>query len=160
MKRYAPRKRGTIYAALDRAIDDLGGVDKVADVLERSPDWVYSAANPHREEGKKAVLSWPQARALARAGALSIAEDMAHEAGGVFMPPIPATSPTALHGALAEYLSEHGQAVSEIVKRAADGVIDKADAAAALPELDDALRTLMAVRALLERVANSGEALR
>jgi len=160
MKRYAPRKRGTLHAALTRAIEELGGADKVADVLERSPDWVYSAANPHRDENKKGVVTWAMARALVRAGALSIAEDMAHEAGGVFMPPIPAASPTALHGALADYLNEHGQAVSEIVKRAADGVIDKADAAAALPELDDALRTLMAVRALLERVANSGEALR
>lgn len=159
MKRYAPRKRGTLYAALTKAMDDLG-VEKVADVIEQSPGWVYDAANPHRDKDKQGVLSWPQARALARAGALSIAEDMASEAGGVFMPPIPPTSPSALHGALAEYLNEHGQAVSEIVKRAADGEIDQADAEAALPELDDALRTLMAVRAMLERVAKTGESLK
>lgn len=160
MKRYSQRKRGTLHAALTRAIEDLGGVDKVADVLERSPDWVYSAANPHRDEGKKAVLSWPQARALARAGALSIAEDMAAEAGGAFMPPLPPQAPAALHGALAAWISEHGQAVAEIVKRAADGVLDRRDAEAALPEIDDELRTLMEVRAMLERVAKTGEALR
>jgi UDP-N-acetylglucosamine:LPS N-acetylglucosamine transferase len=129
-------------------------------VIDESPGWVYDASNPRRDKEKQGVLTWAQARALARAGAVSIAEDMASEAGGVFMPPIPASSPAALHGALAAYLNEHGQAVSEIVKRAADGEIDKADADAALTELDDALRTLMAVRALLARVAATGEALR
>lgn len=160
MKRYAPRKRGTLHAALTRAIDELGSADAVGDVIQRPPGWVYDAANPHRPDGKKATVSWADARALARAGAMSIAEDMAAEAGGVFMPPIPSTSPAALHGALAAYLSEHGQAVAEIVKRAADGEIDKADAEASLSELDDALRTLMAVRSLLEAVATTGEALR
>lgn len=160
MKRYSARKRGTSHAALTKAIDDLGGADKVGDVIDQSPGWVYDAANPHRPAGKATSLSWAQARALARAGAFSIAEDMAAEAGGVFMPPIPATSPTALHGALAAYLNEHGQAVSEIIRRAADGEFDQPDADAALPELDDALRTLMTVRALLERVAKTGEALR
>jgi len=159
MKRYAPRKRGTLYAALTGAINALG-VEKVADVIEQSPGWVYDAANPHRDKDKQGVLTWAQARALARAGALSIAEDMATEAGGVFMPPIPAQSPAALHGALSAYLNEHGQAVSEIVKRVADGEVDQADADAVLPELDDALRTLMAVRALVEQVARTGEALR
>lgn len=160
MKRYAPRKRGTLHAALTTAVEELGGAEKAGDVIERSPGWIYDAANPHRPDGKKATLTWADARALARAGALAIAEDMAAEAGGVFMPPIPSTSPAALHGALAAYLNEHGQAVSEIVKRAADGEVDRADAEAALPELDDALRTLMAVRALLESVATTGEALR
>jgi len=160
MKRYSPRERGTMQDALTKAIGELNGVDKVADVIDQAPGWVYDAANPHRPKGKAASLSWAQARALARAGCLSIAEDMASEAGGAFMPPVPSTSPAALHAALAAYLNEHGQAVAEIIKRAADGEIDTADAQAALPELDDALKTLMAVRALLERVAKTGEALR
>lgn len=159
MKRYSERKRGTLHAALKRAVDDLG-VDRVADVIGEKPGWVYDAANPHRVDGKRATVSWAQARALARAGALSIAEDMAAEAGGVFMPPLPSQAPAALHGALAAWISEHGQAVAEIVKRAADGVLDRADAEAALPEIDDELRTLMAVRAMVERVALTGEALR
>lgn len=159
MKRYSQRKRGTLHAALKRAIDDLG-LDRVADVIGERPGWVYDAADPLRADGKKAKVSWSQARALARAGALSIAEDMAAEAGGVFMPPLPAHTPAALHGALASWISEHGQAVAEIVKRAADGVLDRADAEAALPEIDDELRTLMAVRAMLEGVAKTGEALR
>lgn len=160
MKRYSPRKRGTLHAALTKAVEDLGGVDKVGDVIEESPGWVYDAANPHRAKGKAASLSWAQARALARAGALSIAEDMAAEAGGVFMPPLPAMTPVALHGTLAAWMAEHSQAVTEIVRRLADGELDQADAEAALPEIDDELRTLMAVRAMLERVAKTGEALR
>ena len=160
MKRYSQRKRGTLHAALTRAIEELGGPAQAGDVIERSAGWMYDAANPHRDEDHKATLTWAQARALARAGAHAVAEDMAHEAGGVFMPPIPAGSPAALHGALASYLSEHGQAVSVIVQRAADGVIDKGDAEAALLELDEALRTLMSLRAMLEGVARTGEALR
>lgn len=160
MKRYAPRQRGTLFAALQKAIDELGGVDRVADVVGKSPGWVYDAANPHRTDGKGASLSWAQSRALARAGALSIAEDMASEAGGVFMPPLPHQTPAALHGALAAWMSEHNQAVTEIVRRLGDGELDKADAEAALPEIDDELRTLMAIRAMVERVAKTGEALR
>lgn len=160
MKRYAPRKRGTLHAALTTAIEELGGAEKAGDVIERSPGWIYDAANPHRPDGKKATLTWADARAMARAGALAIAEDMAAEAGGVFMPPLPALTPNALHGTLAAWMSEHSQAVTEIVRRLADGELDKADAEAALPEIDDELRTLMAVRAMLERVAKTGEALR
>jgi hypothetical protein len=160
MKRYALRKRGTLHAALTKAIAELDGAEQAGDVIGQTAGWMYDAANPHRVGGKKASLTWAQARDLVRAGALSIAEDMATEAGGVFMPPLPVGGPAILHGALASHLLEHGQAVSEIVKRAADGVIDRADAEAALVELDDALRTMMAVRAVLEQVVRTGEALR
>lgn len=160
MKRYSPRKRGTLHAALTRAIDDLGGVEHVADVVGKTPGWVYDAANPHRVDGKGASLSWAQARALARAGALSIAEDMATEAGGVFMPPLPQETPAALYGVLASWMAEHGQAAGAVIKRLSDGEFDKRDAEAALPEIDDELRVLMTVRALVERVAKTGEPLK
>lgn len=160
MKRYSPRKRGTLHAALTKAIEELGGAEKAGDVIEQRAGWMYDAANPHRPADKSASLSWADARALARAGGVSIAEDMATEAGGVFMPPIPTQSPSALHGVLATWMTEHSQAVAEIIKRVADGVLCQDDALAALPEIDDELRTLMAVRALVEHVARTGEPLR
>ena len=160
MKRYSPRKRGTLHAALTKAIEQLHGPEAAGDVIQQSAGWMYDAANPHRTGKHKASLSWADARALARAGGTAIAEDMATEAGGVFMPPIPTESPSALHAALASYMSEHGDGISKIIQRAADGEIDQVDADAVLPELDDMLRTLMAVRALVERVARTGEALK
>lgn len=159
-KPYKRREHGTLHATLQRAVNELGGADKAGDVIRRPPDWIYSASDPFRAEGKKATLTWADARDLARAGATSIAEDMALLCGGVFMPPIPATAPAALHGALATYLTEHGQAVSEVLQRAADGEIDVADAKAALPEVDEALRAFMSLRAMLAQVVETGKALK
>jgi len=159
-KPYKRREHGTLHATLQRAVDELGGAEKAGDVIRRAPDWIYSATDPFRAEGKKATLTWADARDLARAGATSVAEDMALLCGGVFMPPIPSSAPSALHGVLATYLTEHGQAVSEVVQRAADGEVDVEDAKAALPEIDEALRAFMALRAMLARVIETGRPLK
>lgn len=159
-KPYKRREHGTLHATLQRAVDELGGAEKAGDVIRRAPDWVYSATDPFRAEGKKATLTWADARDLARAGATSIAEDMALLAGGVFMPPVPASAPCALHGVLATYLTEHAQAVSEVIQRAADGVVDVEDAKASLPEIDEALQAFMALRAMMAQVIATGKSLK
>lgn len=159
-KPYKRREHGTLHATLQRAVDELGGAAATGDVIRRGPDWIYSATDPFREAGKKATLTWADARDLARAGSAAIAEDMALLCGGVFMPPIPATAPAALHGALATYLTEHGQAISEILQRAADGELDVVDAKAALPEVDEALRAFMSLRAMLAQVVETGTSLK
>ena len=159
-KPYKRREHGTLHATLQRAVDELGGAAAAGDVIRRGPDWIYSATDPFRAEGKKATLTWADARDLARAGATSVAEDMALLCGGVFMPPIPAAAPAALHSALATYMTEHGQAISEIIQRAADGELDTADAKAALPEVDEALRAFMSLRAMLAQVVETGRSLK
>ncbi len=143
-----PRRHGSLHAALSRAIDQIGGLDDAAELIQRPSAWLYTAADPDVERRKQAKLSYEEARTLSREGATALAEDLSLLAGGVFLPPIPSTAPAALQAALAAYVSESGEAIAEVIRRAADGVFDRKDAESALKEIDEALRALMGVRAL------------
>ena len=105
------------------------------------------------ERRREAKLSYEDARTLSRAGAGALAEDLALLAGGLFLPPVPDTAPQALQAAVASYAIESGEALGEIIKRAADGDFSPRDATAALKEIDDALRALMSVRAITVSMA-------
>lgn len=153
-----PRRHGTLHAALVRSIDEVGGLDLAAELIQRSTNWLYTAADPDVERRKKATLSYEEARALSRAGATALAEDLALIAGGLFLPPIPTTAPAALQAALASYAKESGEALCELISRAADGVFCRRDAEAALKEIDEALRALMHVRALAVSALDEGRA--
>lgn len=154
-KPYKPRQPGTIHAVITQAFDQAGGLDRVADVIHEGRDWCYSAADPNRERRQAATLSYAHARDLSRGtGVTAFAEDLALLAGGAFLPlSVPVTDPE-LQGAIARFSLEGGQMISEILSRAVDG-FDKADARAALPEIDDVLRAVMVVRAYASRVAGS-----
>lgn len=156
MKAHKIRRPRTLHAALEAAIDQLGGAEKAGDVIERSRSWMYSAADPDRDPDKRATVTYAQARALARAGGVAIAEDMALLAGGAFMPGVPDLGPGEVQALLADYVAEHGQFASELIQRAADGKVCTTDAMASLKPLDDALRALLALRADLMRVADGG----
>lgn len=143
-----PRAPGTLHLALTRAINDVGGLAVAADLIQRSESWVYAAADPDVERRREAKLSYDEARTLSRAGAVSLAEDLALLAGGLFLPPVPDTAPNALQLAVAAYAQESGDVLSEIIRRAADGDFSPRDAVAALKEIDEALRALMSVRAI------------
>ena len=143
-----PRKHGSLHDALSRAIDQIGGLDEAADVIQRKPGWLYTAADPDVERRRKATLSYEEARIMSRGGATALAEDLALLSGGVFLPPVPMAVPSAIQSALAAYAAESGQAIAEIIKGAADGTFCDRDAEAALKEIDEALRALMTVRAL------------
>lgn len=149
-KPYKPRRPGTVHAVITRAFDQAGGLDEVGELIRRDPKWCHAAADPDIERRRAATLSYEDARVLTRAGhgVVAFAEDLALLAGGVFLPPAPSTAPAALQQALAAYSTESGQAIGEIISRACDGVFDARDAQAALPEIDDALRALMALRSL------------
>lgn len=154
------REPGSLHEALQKAIAQLGGVAVAADLIGRGADWLYSAADPNRERAKAALLNHVELRAMCRAGATAIAVDFAHQAGGEFLPPLPEAAPGAIHAALASYVTESHQVISEVITRAADGVFDRADALKALPEIDEALKALMALRALTLSVIDGGEALK
>lgn len=143
-----PRTPGTLHHALTRAINEVGGLPAMADLIGRQENWVYKAADPDVDERRKATLSFEEARTISRAGATSLAEDLALLAGGVFLPPIPDTTPHALQIALATYASESGEALADVIRRAADGDFSSSDARASLKEIDEALRALMTVRAI------------
>lgn len=153
-----PRPAGSSYAAISRSFDQVGGLDTAADIIQRSPNWCYTAADPDVERRREAKLSYEESRMLSRAGATALAEDLALLAGGAFLPPIPATAPAALQAALAAYAKESGEVLSEIILRAADGRFDRRDAEAALREIDEALRALMNVRALAVATLSEGRA--
>jgi hypothetical protein len=157
-KPYKPRQPGTIYKVIETAFDQAGGLDVVADLIDETRDWCYSAADPNRERRQAASLTYSHVRTMTRAGlgVVAFAEELATLAGGVFMPLNIAITDPELQGALAKYSLESGQAIAEIINRAADGKFDAPDATAALPEIDDALRALMVVRAFAVRVAGSG----
>lgn len=143
-----PRKPGSLHAALSRAIHEVGGLEQAAELIQRSSNWLYTAADPDVERRKEAKLSYEEARALSRSGASGLAEDLALLAGGLFLPPVPDTAPRALQEAVAAYAAESGQALSEIIQRAADGDFSRHDASVALKEVDEAIRALMSVRAI------------
>gem|GEM_PF-561550 len=143
-----PRTPGSLHHALTRAINEVGGLSAAADLIQRQDNWLYKAADPDVDERRKATLSYEEARAMCRAGATALAEDLALLAGGFFLPPVPDTAPHALQMAVATYAAESGEALSEILKRAADGDFSPRDATASLKEIDDALRALMAIRSI------------
>lgn len=143
-----PRAPGTAAAALTRVYNEVGGIAVAADLIQRSESWLYTAADPDVERRREAKLSYEEARTLSRAGAGALAEDLALLAGGLFLPPVPDTAPHALQAAVAAYATESGEALGEIIRRAADGDFSPRDATAALKEIDDALRALMSVRAI------------
>lgn len=143
-----PRQPGSLHHALTRAINEVGGLSTAADLIQRQDNWLYKAADPDVEQRRKATLSYEEARALSRAGAAALAEDLALLAGGVFLPPIGDVTPRALQITLSDYAAESGDVLSEVIRRAADGDFSKADATASLKEIDEALRALVALRAV------------
>jgi hypothetical protein len=143
-----PRTPGSLHHALTRAINEVGGLPAAADLIQRQENWVYKAADPDVDERRKATLSYEEARTLTRSGATALAEDLALLAGGVFLPPVSETAPHALQLAVAKYAMESGEALAEIIRRAADGDFSQTDATSSLKEIDDALRALMSIRAI------------
>lgn len=151
---YKRRRPGTVHDVITRAFDQAGGLDAAADMIGRDPKWCHAASDPDVERRRAASLSYEEARTMSRSGEVTVfAEDLALLAGGVFLPPIPAAAPAQLQQALASYTAESGEAVSEIIRRISDGVFDQADARAALPEIDDALRALLALRTFAAKAA-------
>lgn len=151
-----PRAPGSLHLALTNSINQVGGLASAADLIQRSESWLYTAADPDVERRREAKLSYEEARTLSRAGATALAEDLALLAGGVFLPPPPDAAPHALQHALATYAAESGEALAEIIKRAADGDFSKADAKHALKEIDEALRALMALRSIAATTMEGG----
>lgn len=144
-----PRRPFTTPHVLTRGVNEVGGLAVAADLIQRNERWLYTAADPDVERRREAKLSYEDARTLSRAGASAFAEDLSLLAGGVFLPPLPETAPHALQMAVASYASESGEALAEIIRRAADGEFSQIDAQASLKEIDDAMRALMGVRAIV-----------
>lgn len=139
-----PRRPGSPHKALADAIGQIGTLEDAAAVIERNPGWLYAAADPDIERRKEAKLSYAEACRLVAAGGHALAEHMALEAGGVFVPG-GVIDHAALQAQLAAFSAESGELVSETIRRVADGEFDHKDSAAILPLIEDALRPLLAL---------------
>lgn len=139
-----PRKPGSLHKAITDAISQVGTLDEAAEVIERQPYWLYTAADPDVERRKVAHLTYADSCKLAKAGGTALAEHIAHEAGGVFIP-AGVIDQAALQAQLATFTAESGELVSETIKRIADGEFDHLDGAACLPLVEDVLRPLLAL---------------
>lgn len=141
-----PRPPGSIYDAITRAIGQIdGGLSRAAEVIDRPRSSLHAAGDPDTPDRKKVKLSYAEACKLAHEGGTALAEHIAHEAGGVFVP-AGAIDQAALQAQLATFTVESGEAVSDMIRRLADGELDAADGRALLPMIDDALRPLLALR--------------
>lgn len=141
-----PRPPGSIYDAITRAIGQIdGGLSRAAEVIDRPRSSLHAAGDPDTPDRKKVKLSYAEACKLAHEGGTALAEHIAHEAGGVFVP-AGAIDQAALQAQLASFSVESGEAIAEMIRRLADGDLDTPDGRALLPMIDDALRPLLALR--------------
>ncbi|WP_289296495.1 phage regulatory CII family protein [uncultured Reyranella sp.] len=131
-------------AAVRRLFDQNGGIDRVAIKLGLQPPYVYSIAHP----GTKDELTFARAAALTSSEAPAAAEYLALLAGGVFLP-IDCAADSDVRSLTADVAREHGEAISGLIVAIADNRITSAEARSALVEVDDCLRTLCGLRALL-----------
>lgn len=168
MRAVKPRHPGTLHAAVLGAVEELG-LDRAAHETIRSTGWLYDATDDSRSPTRRDCLTdesldgrqaarplYEDARELSRAGATALAIDLATLAGGAFLPIAVDTDLAAAHAAVANFSLQSGEAISETVQCVADGKLCPADARKALPLIDDALRALMALRAVV--VAASDQA--
>lgn len=141
-----PRPPGSIYDAITRAIGQIdGGLSRAAEVIDRPRSSLHAAGDPDTPDRKRVKLSYAEACKLAHEGGTALAEHIAHEAGGVFVP-AGVIDEAALQAHVAAFSVESGEAVGEIIRRAADvdGFCER-DATASLPHIKDALRPLLAL---------------
>jgi hypothetical protein len=140
-----PRTPGTIWSAISRAMDQLGGADAMATAVNRKPWWAYTVSDEDAAANARTNLSYADACALAEKGGTALAEHIALKAGGVFIPGGVIDEAT-LQAHVAAFSVESGEAVGEIIRRAADpDGFCPSDAAAALSRVKDALRPLLAL---------------
>lgn len=140
-----PRTPGTIWSAISRAMDQVGGPAAMAAHVERKTWWAYTVSDEDAAANARTNLSFADACTLAEKGGVALAEHIALKAGGVFVP-AGVIDEAALQAHVAAFSVESGEAVGEIIRRAADvdGFCER-DATASLPHIKDALRPLLAL---------------
>lgn len=140
-----PRTPGTIWSATSRAMDQLGGAEAMASAVDRKTWWAYTVSDEDAAANARTNLSFADACTLAEKGGTALAEHIALKAGGVFIP-AGVIDDATLQAHVAAFSVESGEAVGEIIRRAADAEgFCPNDAAAALSRVKDALRPLLAL---------------
>ncbi|MFO1081897.1 MAG: phage regulatory CII family protein [Reyranellaceae bacterium] len=137
-----PRAAGTPKACLGDLFAQAGGVQRVMVRLGLGQSQVYAYADPQSPE----EISFARVAALTDAQCTAAAEYLSALAGGGFLPG-PAADGADWGALTAEAMREHGEAMACLVAQLADGTFTAAEARASLPEVDDAVQALLALRA-------------
>lgn len=154
---YRPQKAlppGGVHDAIARGMDQAGGVQGVADLLQLTGrvGRVYDFANPDADRRRNAPLAFAEAAVLSRAGVTALAEHLALASGGVYLPPLPAGGGAV--GALAGMAGkEFGEAMAGLFQDLADAVLSQDEATRRLPEVREALNAMSALYRAVERIA-------
>jgi hypothetical protein len=144
-----PRTVGTPKRAISDLVEQAGGIDQVQVRLGVKQSTAYAYADPQ----SKKEMSFAKVAALTTPETPACAEYLAALAGGVFLPMPRVDTPI---GALtAEAIRRQGRAAADLVDALADGRVTQAEAAAALPDLDSALRALALLHSTVAALARS-----
>lgn len=140
-----PRTPGTVWAAVSEAMNQLGGAESMAQAVNRKTWWAYTVSDEDASANARTSLSFADACALAEKGGTALAEHIALKAGGVFVP-AGVIDDAALQAHVAAFSVESGEAVGDIISRAADpeGICPK-DASVLVGRIQDALGPLLAL---------------
>lgn len=135
------REPGSPQAALDRLIDQCGGVEKAAHFLGVNPSHLRHCTDPDDARDAR----WTQVHQLtAWKGATAAAEHLAGTAGGVFLPL--RIDDDCLSTIAARSAKEVGEAVAGIIMAAQDSSLR----APAIAEVEDAIRALVCAYVALQ----------
>ncbi|MGN6208815.1 phage regulatory CII family protein [Asticcacaulis sp.] len=117
----------SLHGVTERAFDQIGGFDEVLTVLAaRKRGALYDMIDPDRDPTKAAKLTYADARALTRAGATALAEDLARLCGMQLVPlgGDGAPVPVELMTRTSALMTETGEAVSTVAAAIADGRLE------------------------------------
>lgn len=143
-----PARYDTDKQVVDELLNQLGGVKRAMVVLGLGKTETYELAQESRPDERATYL---QVRQLTAAGGTAAAEDLAHLAGGVFLP-LP-KGEGALAGLTADMLRQHGETAAVLMQAMLDGHVSPAEALTGLESVDDLQVLLSALRAELQHIA-------
>jgi hypothetical protein len=136
-------------AAVRRLFDQREGIKRAAIELQRSPSQTYAYADP----GVDDEIAFAQVAALTGPTSPACAEYLALLAGGAFVPVSPRQEP--LGTLTADAMKDSSEACAELVRATVDGVLTPAEARAALPEIEEMIRSAVQLHAAVSALAKS-----
>lgn len=146
-----PRVVGTPKAAVSALVDQAGGIPHVMVRLGIGQSDAYAWTDPQSPK----EMSFARVAALTGPDGTAGVEYLAQLAGGLFLP-MPRHA-TPIGSLTAEAVRRHGTAAARLIEALADNKLSQAEARAALPELDSAVRALALLRSTVADVANPRE---
>lgn len=141
---FKPRVPGTVKACIVDLFAQAGGPKHVMVKLQLRESQVYAFTDQQSDE----QISFARVAALTAPETAAAAEYLAALAGGVFQP-VACAPGIDVQQLTAESARQHGEAVASLIGALADRRITPAEARTALVEIDDCVRGLCGLRALL-----------